>query len=412
MNYKSLIITAALSLIFGSSSAVVSQKLVLKSGSVLEGYIQSQRPGEKIVFTAECSDILLPGKEVQSITSREVSFKDLSNSWKEWADKNEAWIGSGDDRKLKLYDIVTQKRDLKNVRVLERGARVRYIDMSASSHTLSWDTIQALRSDSRDKSLLSGLNRTYQLTSGLEYVGQYVEEVPGQTISILSEDGVIQVLKSDEVAKYTIQKVNPNQTLFEQSDLIDVVKTKNGTSKGVIIERNYGSNNYLLIQDQDGNTESIKFQDIEEYSKEPNKAYNPLTDILLKDSELVINREPSDIISVTEDTKGNICVEKKDSVLTLKKETPSTIVNVEYNFGANPTAEFVIMKVKEIKAKDKKNPAVYGFTYKDIVKSAIKAKEVVTSVNNTTKAVYEVSDKGYYVIFDQNNKKAYPFIVK
>ena len=409
MKSKSIILAIAFFVAFSSASAVISQKLVLKNGTILEGYIQNQRPGEKIVFMSERSEMLLPGKEVRSINDKEVAYKDLPEAWKKWGDENNAWIGAGDDKKLKLSDIIAQKRDVRNVRVLEKGARVRYISMNVEAYTLTWDTIQTLCADRRDKTLLSGIDRTYQLSSGLEYAGQYIEEEPGKTISVLGEDGVIQVLESDKVAKYTILKVNPNQTLFEQSDLIDIVRTKNGSVDGIIIERNYGSNNYLLIQDQNGNTKSIRFDEVVEYRKEPNKAYAPLTDILLKEGELVINRETPVELDATEDDKSNICVEKKDTVLILPKDKPLT---VEYNLGANPTTEFIIMKVGELKAKDKKNPAVYGFTYKEIVESAIKAKEVVTSVNNTSKATYEVAEEGYYVVYDQTKKKAYPFEIK
>ncbi len=412
MNTKSLFIAVALSIAFSSASAVISQKLILKDGTTLDGYIKTQRPGEKIAFQSEKAEVVLPGKEVRSITDKEVACKDLSEAWKKWADDNNAWIGNGENKKLRLSDLVTQKRDVRNVRILEKGARVRYISMENETHTLSWDTILFLRADRRCNTLLSGIDRTYYLTSGVQHEGQYIEEVPGQTISILGKDGVIQVLESDKVTKYTMQKVNPNQTLFEQSDLIDIVKTKTSTVEGIIIERNYGTNNYLLIQDQNGNTKSIKFDEVIEYRKEPNKAYAPLTDIILKEGELVINREKPEVIDATEDENSNICIEKKDTVLVIQKANPVTIVPIEYNLGLNPASELIIMKVGELKAKDKKNPTVYGFTYKDIVESAIKAKEVVTSVNNTTKATYQVAEEGYYVVYDRTKKKAYPFEIK
>lgn len=412
MKTKSIIIAVVLSVAFSSASAVISQKLVLKNGTVLEGYIQSQRPGEKITFNADRSEVLLPGKEVRIITPKEVAYKEVSEEWRAWADDNDAWIGTGDNRKLKLYDLITRKHDIKNVRVLERGARVRYIDMNNSMHTLSWDTIQVLCSDKRNKTMLSGINRIYQLTTGAEFEGQYVEEVPGQTICLYDANGITQVLETDKVAKYTLKKVNPNQSLLEQSDLLDVVVTKNSTMTGVIIERNYGSENNLLIQDQSGNNHIISSDEVVEYRKKPNEAYKPLMDIVLKDGELVINRKSTEELKTTEEKDSKICVEKKDSVLTLEKTNPATTVIVEYNLGTAPSANYVIMKVNEFKAKDKKTPSTYGFTYKDIVESAIKAKEVVTSVNHTTKATFEIPADGYYVVYDQINKKAYPFIIK
>ena len=37
---------------------------------------------------------------------------------------------------------------------------------------------------------------------------------------------------------------------------------------------------------------------------------------------------------------------------------------------------------------------------------------MTTSANNTTKVEYVVDGSGVYALYDQNNKKAMPFIVK
>ena len=45
----------------------------------------------------------------------------------------------------------------------------------------------------------------------MEYEGQYVEEVPGETMSLLRDNGVIEVFNTEEVMKDNRFKINPNQ---------------------------------------------------------------------------------------------------------------------------------------------------------------------------------------------------------
>ena len=87
--------------------ATTVQKLLLKNGSELEGYISMQRPGKDFTFIAEKAIIYMPGTEIKSIVDHEVSIKQLSFGWIEWAEKNDAFEGLGDNRILILSDIIT-----------------------------------------------------------------------------------------------------------------------------------------------------------------------------------------------------------------------------------------------------------------------------------------------------------------
>ena len=54
----------------------------------------------------------------------------------------------------------------------------------------------------------------------------------------------------------------------------------------------------------------------------------------------------------------------------------------------------------------------YGFTYKDLVNTTIRASKTETSVNRTTRAEYSVNDKGIYALYDAKGKKAIPLKVE
>lgn len=397
-------------------NATIVQKLVLKSGSELEGYISKQRPGSNFTFVAEKAVIYMPGTEVKNILDNEIKLKDLSPAWVQWAEKNDAFKGSGEDRVLTLSNIVTENKTINRVRILEKGAKIKYLEMSDNFYSLDWDTIEVVRVNKRVKTALSGINRVYKLKNGTEYEGQYVEEVPGKTLSLYSNSGVVEVFNTNEVVKYSMKKVNPNQSLFEQSELLDILQLKdNAVKTGIVIEQNFDErspvDNYLLIQTVGGTTESVKLADIIEYRKEVNPQYTPLYDVLLDKGELVINRQPINEMKVKE-SDGYIILPQDTGAVVITKTSPETEVIIEARFqNDDATHTLEIVRVKDIK--DRKDRHLFwGFTYEDIVKTQVRPKSIQISVNQTTKFIYSFDRTGLYVIYNPKEKSAIPFIIK
>jgi hypothetical protein len=416
MNFKSICLIALLVQNVLCINATIAQKLILKNGSELEGYISMQRPGENFTFATERAMIFIPSPKVKSFVDHDVNIKELPASWKEWAEKNDAFVGLGDNRILVLSDIITETGIVNKVRVLERGAKIKYIEMTPNTYSLTWDTISMVKVEKRSKTALSGINRIYQLSSGMEYEGQYVEEVPGKTLSLYRDNGVVEVFNTSDVVRYSMRKINPNQNLLKQSELLDIVQLKNGTSvKGIIIEQNYktenGENSYLLTQLEDGSTRSIKLNDIIEYRKETNLKYKPLYDILLRERELVVNRQMTKAAKITENSSG-VLLEDIDTCCTvINKKQPETEIVIEARF-TNEVQNRQLKIIKANKYVDKKKKVSYGFTFENIVKTNIQPVSVETSVNNTTRMQYMISGEGLFVIYDPQAKTAISFMIK
>lgn len=399
------------------ANAQIVQKLQLKNGSVLEGYIAKQKPGKDLVFKSERATIYMPGNQVKSYSEYNVKVSELDAKWAKWAEENDAFVGVNDNRTFTLNDIVTDNGTITRVRVLEKGAKVKYLDMSPKEHTLNWDTIVVLTVDKRPKTLLSGIDRVYKLKDGTECEGQYVEEVPGKTLSLYTNDGVVEVCQTGDVVKYIMKGIHPTQSILEQSPLLDVVDVKNASPvRGVIIEQNYGTNpndDYLLIQREDGGTQSIKVKDVQEFRKEENKKYAPKYDILLNENELVVNRMQTNSLEVKEE--DSFILLPSDSCLAIvEKKSSETDVIVETRLGdasQNPTLDIVKVSTLE-KGKGRKKETCYGFTFEDIVKTNIKPIKVETSVNATTRFEYKIREEGLYVIYFSKEKKVIPFRIK
>ena len=402
---KALLFGFALIAGLATASAQDNLMVVLKDGTELTGFISRQRPGENFTFSTSKAVVLLPSKVVKSIVDNDVKYTSLSPEWKAWADGNDAYDGTGNNKTLLLSDIITQSGSINRVRVLERGAKVCYLELSPNTYSLNWDTISVIRAEKRPKLLLSGINRRYKLASGMEYEGQYVEEVPGETMSLLRDNGVVEVFNTEEVMKDNRLKINPNQSLLEQSDLVDIVQMKNGSShRGIIFERNYSesdkiANDYLLIQLDNGTTMSLNLADIIEYRKEKNPNYKPITDIELAKDEVAINRNVGMLIP-TKEVSGIVTVNTDSLKIAVPSNISKTII-AEFNMNNAKAQQLKLIRIRKYHDKKAKN-TYYGFTFEDMVKNAVLPKSIETSINGISKLEYTLPNggSGIYGIYD------------
>lgn len=431
MKIRKLLLPLALLACCSPAWAQSHLKAILKDGSELTGYISRQRPGEDFTFSTSRATIFMPASKAKSMLENEVKYNSLSEEWKKWADENNAVTGAGDARTVTLTDILTDDGTISRVRVLEKGAKIKYLEIAPNSYALNWDTVTILRCDKRDPLLLTGINRKYRLKSGIEYEGEFVEEKIGETLSLYKKNGITEVISTLDVVKDSRMKLNPDQTLFEQSDLIDIVTLKNGsTYRGIIFEKNYFGyddmdsdelkktdaslikHDFLLIQLEDEQIVSVNLQDIIEYRKEPNPKYSPLTDILLNEGEFVVNRQKTQPQQATEEAGFiRICA---DSVATsIIKNTPSCTATIETRFAnALQAQQFKLVKARKYATDKKKKTFFYAFTYEDLAKLALLQKKDATSINGTCKMEYSLDSPGLYILYNPSSKLAIPFWVK
>ena len=413
---KILSIMVAALAIAGSAEAVIVQKIYLKDGSVLSGYIQKQDDNGNLTIHSDVAEICLKSSQATISNEKNYTVGELDKNWVEWAEKNEAFEGTGNQRTLYLADVTSKSKTVAKVKIIERGELVRYLEMSPDIYTIPWKDVLAIKGEKRCKTALSGINRIFQLKSGMEFEGQYAEETDS-LLTLFLNNGIRQSFKINDVIKYTFRPINPNQDIFAQSELLNIVKTKNGNeTKGIIIEQNYtsakDSENYFLVQQPSGAIQSIKVSDILETRKEENPKFDPKFDVLLKEGEVLINRQEVVMTGITEKGENSVLDSLSEKVVIKKDPQNNTRVTVEYRNanGANIEA-YQVVKVNKIENKKEKK-TMYGVSYRDLVNSTIRPVSVETSVNHTTKAEYIVGGQGTFALYDAKNKKAIPFIIK
>lgn len=188
-----------------------------------------------------------------------------------------------------------------------------------------------------------------------------------------------------------------------------------GGVKGVIIEQNFSEksslDNYLLIQLENGNVQNVKLADIDEYKKEENPKYKALYDVLLKEKELVINREQPQLVTVEE--RGSFIMLSTDTCgVNIEKKGAVANVVIETRFADNvQNPSLKIVKIQSYKDKKKKFN-FKGFSFEDVVKANIQPVSMETSINFTTKFEYNIEGTGLYAIYKPEEKSVILFNVK
>ena len=409
----------ALSLIIAlgclSAQAVTVQHVYLKDGSVLSGYIQKQNLDGTITVATDKAIVYLNSSKTTISSEQAYEEKSLDKAWIDWAEENDAFNGTKGNRTLMLANVnVSDGKSVQKVKILERGTMIKYLELTPNSYTIRWSAVKSIRGEKRAKNALSGINREYQLKKGGQYSGEYAEETDS-TLSLYMDNGVIESFNIDDVIKYTFTPINPNQDIFEQSPLLDIIRQKNGAEvTGIIIEQNYSSNkdteNNILVRQKSGAIQSIKIADIKELCKEENADYNPQFDILLNEGDVVVNRGEVEYVGVTEKKDLLVLDHISNKVTVAKGEGNATHITVEYCNSNSVNAEmFQLVKVTEATIK---RETIYCFSYKDLVNSIYRATSVETSVNGTTKAEYIVGGDGVFALYDAKKQRAITITVK
>ena len=425
-------IALSLALLAGGGTALaadggqVYQKATLKNGSTLYGFIEKNDGLGNLVFHTDSAVILFENVEAD-INDRTFNRSQLSREWQNWADANRAWQGVAPNQTLTLSDVSVRKVNTKNdnflnqrqgktannVKVLERGVKYKYVEMTPNSYSVKWEDIVEVTSEKRPSTALSGINTTLQTKNGQAVEGQYAGETRS-TISVFLDNGVKHTMKKDDVVKYSYRAINADQTIFQQSPLLDIVRThKAGSVTGIIIEQNYGtqkdSDNYILLHQPSGTIQSFRMSDIDNISKEANKQYAPEYDIILKAGEVFINGTKATQVPVTWKKGVNTLADFK-SVSVKKGANDLTAVKVQYS-AATAGKNVEAYRLVPLKSNTKGKATTYTFTDEALATSVYRPVEISTSVNQTTKAVYNLNGAGSFALYDPKAKEVFCILV-
>ena len=408
-----------LSLFAGMAASSSSFETVyLADGSVLEGFIKVQE-NDTLVFNAERATICLPMSVIDTKYDCEYKWEELDSVWQQSGEIDKA------DTVI-LNDIVLSRvistptwsiassmtQNPKVVKILEDGDVVKYLDLKETEYKLNFDVVERIvRQKNNDKLLVSGV--TDQITTSDDEVvsGQIVEMVPANYVKIDVESGSIRNIKYDNITKMMKVGRNPAQSLVEQTEYIDNVVYKDEKTgatceiSGVVSVQDYGANK-LTVVTKDNKTTELAFDAVVRFEKLKNKDYNPIRDIVLSDTEILVNSKLMKFRPFEKLSNGKINMKtgefgSNEVVLTSQE----LVVEMRDN---DCNRAFVLFPFETV-TQFHKHGKHRVFDFSDMMMSKIEHKtESVNPRNKVLKRVYKLDVKyqpKYFVLYNVKENK-------
>lgn len=391
---------AALALFPFRLQAQTIEQVYLNTGSVVKGYISTQKPG--VYFTVHSEEATLQmGSDslVQSYTTK-LTPSELSDSWKRWAEMNHAYQQSGNSAYLELSNLKFKHSEYNGVYVLERGSLIKFIDFTSSSYTFPWKELFHIVKIKRAANQFSGIKDVLVLANGERYEGQITEQYPGKTIKIETEGHKVFSFKFSDIKQIVSEPLNDTQDLWQQTQFLDKIQLKNGngTLEGFIVARTLDKD--IRIQLPSGEEQIVPIKNIQAYHRLANPEFQPLVDQLIPEGEVWLNGKKA-YFDTLQIAGQSILLGELVSAIHEVGDT----VRIEAKFR-DPHTQVSVIKASNIPVrrkneKGKEKEVLWpAFTYQDIVRSPLAYEREQTPLGNT-RIRFQPVQRGDYVVYIQ-----------
>lgn len=390
-----IVILSCFSAFMCEAAAQNTEKVVLKNGSVLEGYLAEQRPGNN--FTVHSNEAVMFANEdtLTNVSHQVCNISDLSSAWQHWIGKNHA----GDGQTFTLSTLEFKNSTISDVFIQERGITVKYVDLNERTYVFPWSMLSMTSKKLRDKNQRSGIVDELVMTDGRHFEGQVTDQTPGKGIKIILADGLVQSFNYSDIAQIVSKPLSNKLTLWQQSQLLDEVVLNSGeTVQGLITSRNVGKD--YSFQLRSGQIRTINAKDVAIFRKHKNEEYKSSPERELAEGEVVINGDAKNAYFFNLETTDSYVVLDANSA-SMQMECGDTIV-VEANVG-NPLAAITIAKaqvkdVETVNAKGKKvmQPKAVVTLFDLLQSKNIGTREV--TVSGYVKFTLPITESGDYVM--------------
>lgn len=363
--------SSLLGLVSTSVSAQNTEKVILKNGSVFEGYLAEQRPGVNFTVHSMKAEVF----------AREDSLLEVTQ----------------DDAEQST--LTFRNSIVRNVYVKERGITIKYVDLNERDYVIPWNQLAMTSKNLRDKNQRSGIVDELVMKDGRHFEGQVTDQIPGKGIKIILSDGLVQSFNYSDIAQIISKPYSDKLTLWQQSQLLDEVVLTNGEIvQGLITSRNIGKD--YSFQQRNGQIRTINAKDVLIFRKLKNEEYKSAPERELAEGEVLINGDAKNAYFFNlETTDSYVILDAKSA--SMQMTCGDTIV-VEANLG-DPLAAITIAKaqVKDVETINEKGKKVMQpkavVTLIDLLQSKNQGTREVT-VSGYVKFSFPITESGDYVM--------------
>lgn len=344
---RRLVILLAAVLITSSAAGQAIDKIQTKDGSVYNGFISEQEPGKHVLICAENASIIFKKKEMFNLRHDHYDYQRLSESSKQIVRI------ITDTTFLQLSSFDYDGDYFENLLVTDyMDSTVRAIALTQRTYIIPWKELVRTTRLSYNADPY-GIRDVITLKSGERLIGQITEQEISKSMTLRTDDGLVRTIKVGDVLSIMSECISEDNSLWEQTPLLDRVVFQNGSMmEGFITSRLMGQHVNLLMK-YSKDPQQIAMKDIRKYQKTRNRdfrSYAPDTArvVSLNDKEVALHALNEDNgVYVYKDTLVNTFFSGTDLKLSIK--------NIPYAKTAALYEYTPIKDESESRIKSKKN---------------------------------------------------------
>lgn len=267
--YKKYILPIILLVLGINTGAQSIENIYTTDGTLYEGYISEQVPGDQISVYSDKVTMSVPAYAVSNYRTEHRKLSTLSASAR-------AHFNRPDENvfvEVVTFEYAGEIYDDVYV-VSNENANIKFICFAPKTYVLPWDTIKkTIKQYSYNPKY--GLKDIVTLKDGARYVGAIREQVIGKSILFTTENGEELTINNTDIMSLRSEAVDPQVSLWNQAMLLDRIVLKNGDVKvGFIVSRINGQK-IIFRTELSAEEESIAMTDIVRYQKTYNPGYRP-----------------------------------------------------------------------------------------------------------------------------------------
>ncbi|MBR4996043.1 MAG: TonB family protein [Alistipes sp.] len=256
-------------IIFGglvSASAQNIDVVYTSDGSVYDGVIIEQIPGDKITVTTNLAVKYVASEKISDISCSTVDVASLTSPLKTWVEKN-----MPDSREVELASLKMMDAQFNNVIILERGETYKLLIGETAHFILKWSNIVKTNKHIADN---HSLKEIIIQKNGKIIEGNITEQVIGKHLTIKSDSNEEITVNFADVEIIQTEGRDVNSSLWSQIRYLDKIELNDGTSvKGFIVARTLGKS-VTCITEADEAECQIELKNIKRYNKIKNGKFN------------------------------------------------------------------------------------------------------------------------------------------
>lgn len=316
-----------------------------RDGSQYEGFICEQIPGETLSVYAEKAVIIVPSNTIKEYREDYRQFKDLTPVAQDW------FREFGDTTVVALASFESNGKYYDDVYIKSKnGVNTSIIAFNRKTYKLDWNTIVKTTKTHPEEYIPYGICDVVTLKSGEQFKGAIVEQIIGESLTIVDEDGVRNKIAVGEILSTRVEKISGTCDIWAQAQLLDRIQVDGKRNvEGIIVSRILGQKLNILLKNG-SYEESYDLAEVSRYQKFNNVSYEeyvPPVAVVDTAKVVLVNGKERKFSPVVEFNGMNFVVPSDTTVVT----NGSTVKLIVNNIECDKTAS--LYATSSIKYKDK-----------------------------------------------------------